>query len=93
MRREITEKEMRQQDTERHLSIGAAIERAAAELPEGYDLMIEIEKDAGTVRLLIPPMGDDEGGQALHDWDGDHFGYQINKAIDYAIEHHRAYAA
>jgi hypothetical protein len=79
--------------TRRHVSIGAAIERAAAELPEGYDLMIEIEKDAGTVTLLIPPMGDDEGGQALHDWEGDHFGYQINKAIDYAIEHHRAHAA
>lgn len=33
--------------------------------------MIEVEKDAGTVTLLIHPMGDDEGGQALHDWDGD----------------------
>ena len=31
--------------------------------------------------------------QALHDWEGDHFGYQINKAIDHAIEHHRAHAA
>lgn len=53
--------------TRRHVSIGAAIERAAEKLPEGYDLMIEIEKDAGTVTLLIPPMCDDEGGQALHD--------------------------
>ena len=79
--------------TRRHVSIGAAIERAAAELPEGYDLMIELEKDAGTVTLLIPPMGDDESGQVLHDWDGDHFGDQINKAIDHAIEHQRAHAA
>ena len=55
--------------------------------------MIEVEKDAGSITLLIPPMGDDEGGQALHDWEGDHFGYQINKAIDHAIEHHRAHAA
>jgi hypothetical protein len=79
--------------TRRQVAIGAAIDRAAAELPEGYDLMLEIEKDAGTVTLLIPPMGDDEGGQALHDWDGDHLGYQINKAIDHAIEHHREHAA
>lgn len=79
--------------TRRHVTIGAAIERAAAELPEGYDLMIEIEKDAGTVTLLIPPMGDDEGGQALHDWDGDDFGHQINRAIDHAIEYHRTHAA
>jgi hypothetical protein len=79
--------------TRRHVSIGAAIERAAAELPEGYDLLIELEKDAGTVTLLIPPMGDDEGGQALHKWDGDHFGHQINRAIDHAIEHHREHAA
>ncbi len=84
---------MEQRDIKRHLIIGAAIERAAAELPDGYDLMIEIEKGAGTVTLLIPPMGDDEGGQALHDWDGDNFGDQINRAIDHAIEHHRTHAA
>ena len=83
---------MGQRDTERHLSIGAAIERAAAELPDGYNLLIEVEKDAGTATLLIPPMGDDEDGQALHEWDGDHFGHQIDKAIDHAIEHHRTHA-
>ena len=83
---------MGQKETERHLSIGAAIERAAAELPEGYDLTIDLEKDAGTVTLLIPPLGDDEGGQALFDWGGEPFGTQINMAIDRAIEHHRAHA-
>ena len=83
---------MGQRDTERHLIIGAAIERAAQYLPEGYNLIIEVEKDAGTATLLTPPMGDDEDGQALHEWDGDHLGHQINKAIDHAIEHHRTHA-
>ncbi len=83
---------MRQRDTERHLSIGAAIERASKELPENYNLIIELEKDAGTVTLLTPPIGDDEDGQALHEWDVDYIGYKINEAIDYALEHHRVHA-
>ena len=83
---------MTTKDDERHRSLGAAIERAAQYLPDGYNLLIEVEKDAGTATLLIPPMGDDEDGQALHEWDGDHFGHQIDKAIDHAIEHHRTHA-
>ena len=53
---------------ELRLSIGAAIERAAEELSAGYYLMIDVERGAGTVTLLIPPIGDDECGHALSDW-------------------------
>lgn len=87
------EADMDQRDAERHLAIGAAIERAAAVLPDGYDIMIELEKHAGTVTLLIPPVSDEEGGQAIHDWGCGDFGADINAAIDYAIEHHRENAA
>jgi len=84
---------MHERDMKRLLKIGAAIERAAEELPDGYDIMIEIEKHAGTVTLLIPPVSDEEGGKDLSDWDADCFGAQIDAAIDHAIEHHRASAA
>ena len=77
---------------ERHISIGAAIERAAEKLPEGYFLTIDLEQGAGTVTLMMPPTGADKGGGLLSDWGAETFGDQINDAIDYAIEHHRTHA-
>ena len=34
--------------------LGAAINRACRDLPEGYDIHIYLEKDAGTLRLYLP---------------------------------------
>lgn len=72
--------------------MGEAIDRASLELPKGYTLMIDLEKDSGTITLLIPQMGDDEGGKSVHEWDAGHFGEQINSAINYAINHNSTYA-
>jgi hypothetical protein len=68
---------------ENDAATGAAIQRAAGELPEGWDLHIEIEAGAGIVRLYPPDSDaclDDFGG-------GDTFAEEINAAIDYAIKH------
>lgn len=61
--------------------IGAAIQRAAAELPEGFDLHIEIERNAGTVRLYLA-----DTDSSLDDFRGDDFADYIEKAIDKAKE-------
>lgn len=66
---------------------GAAIQRAAGELPEGFELTIEIERGARTVKLFIPPLGDEEGGQVVDDFCGDNIACQIDNAILMAIEH------
>lgn len=65
-----------------HEAIGAAIERAAAELPEGCDLHIDIERGAGTVRLYLP-----NSDASKSDFEGhDTFAGEINAATDWAIE-------
>jgi hypothetical protein len=68
---------------------GEAIQRAAKELPDGYELRIEIEKDAGSVEITVPE--DDPFKQSEFGVDdfgsGDTFSDQINNAIDYAKEH------
>ncbi len=69
--------------------IGAAIQKAAAELPKGYDLTIEIERGAGTVALWIPPVSDEEGGRRETDWSGDNMADHIEDAIWVATEHAR----
>jgi hypothetical protein len=60
---------------------GAAIERAAKDLPERYDISIEIEQGAGIVKLYTP-----DSDSYLHEWEADTFGGQINAAINYALE-------
>lgn len=58
-----------------------AINRACAELPEGYDLHIELEKNAGTVRLYLLDSDAD-----VTDFGSDlGFVGEINAAIDAAI--------
>ena len=60
------------------LSIGKAINRAARDLPEGWEIRIYLERYAGVV-FLIDPDGNEtmsEGGELFSD--------QINAAIDAA---------
>lgn len=64
----------------RALALGTAIERAAAELPDGYELRIEAELHAGTVALY------DRDCDRLEEWLGDTLGEQADNAISYAIE-------
>ncbi len=73
--------------TRRHVSIGAAIERAAKDLPDGYTMMVELERGAGTVTLFMPPASDDEPGRTVDDFLGDGFEDFLNNAIEMAIEH------
>ena len=61
------------------LSIGKAINRAARDLPEGWEIRIDLERHAGVV-FLIDPDGNEtmsEGGELFSD--------QINAAIDAAL--------
>ncbi len=41
-------------EQERYIEIGAAVERAAAELPEGWRIEIHLERGAGVVHLFAP---------------------------------------
>lgn len=71
--------------------IGAAILRAAHELPNGYDLLIEIERDAGVAALYIPPIINDDRGQRITNFCGHDLADYINSAIAMAIEHDEAH--
>lgn len=67
---------------QRQAAIGKAIERACEELPEGFDIRIECEKGAATVRLY-----DSEGEEDSEDLYSDSgFGAEIDNAINVAIE-------
>jgi len=68
-------------DHQRQAAIGKAIERACEELPEGFDIRIECEKGAATVRLY-----DSEGDEDPEDLYTDSgFGAEIDNAINIAI--------
>jgi len=68
-------------DHQRQASIGKAIERACEELPEGFDIRIECEKGAATVRLY-----DSEGDEDPEDLYTDSgFGAEIDNAINIAV--------
>lgn len=67
-------------DAQRWIEIGKAVERACRELPDGFDLHLELENGAGTVRLYLP---DDDA--SLDDFEGDTFADRINFAIDAAL--------
>lgn len=73
--------------TRRHVAIGAAIERAAKDLPDGYTMMVELERGAGSVTLFIPPISDEEQGRTVNDFCGDGFEDFLTNAIEYAVEH------
>ena len=72
-------------DKEAHYTeIGRAIERAAEVLPEGYSLIIDVERGAGVVSI------DSNSADTLDcDFYGDTFADRINAAIDFSIDHAR----
>lgn len=62
--------------------VGAAIQRAAAELPSGYIVGISVEADAATVELCLPT-----GHIKTMDADDDNrLAAEINAAIDAAAD-------
>ena len=64
----------------RYMAIGRAIERGAKELPEGYQLSVYIEKDAGTADLQDP-----DGDNVFFESD-EWLAGSINAAIDAAMQ-------
>ena len=65
-------------DVREPTAIGRAVNRAARDLPEGWEIRIDLERHAGVV-FLIDPDGNEtmsEGGELFSD--------QINAAIDAA---------
>jgi hypothetical protein len=64
----------------KNAEVGAAIQRACGELPEGFDIHIELENGAGGVCLYEP-----NSDVSFDEFDADTFAGQINKAIDHAI--------
>ena len=68
------------QDTDRWMEIGKAIERACADLPEETEIIVSLEKDAGTVTLI------DQDGNEHENFSTDYgFAGVLNEAIDAAI--------
>jgi hypothetical protein len=65
----------------RQIDIGKAVERACESLPVGYDVIIQLERNAGSVSLCLP---DTDADISIHHDDG--FGETIHAAIDQAIE-------
>lgn len=67
-------------ETQRHAAIGKAIERACADLPEETEIIVSLEKDAGTVTLI------DQDGNEHENFSCDYgFAGVLNEAIDAAI--------
>lgn len=64
----------------RWLDVGKAVERACIELPEWAEVVLSLEKDAGTVKWF-----DGDGNEYDSDTHGDCFSETINNAIDAAI--------
>lgn len=76
-RRQMTDAE------ERQAALGKAIERAASELPDRYDLEVCVERGAGWVTLTCPV-----GNNIAPTFDGDHtLAEQVDGCIDAAIRH------
>ncbi|HKT63466.1 MAG TPA: hypothetical protein VJR91_07800 [Burkholderia sp.] len=61
------------------------MQRACTELPDGYEIEIMLERDAGTVDVCGP-----DGGRLDSDFDEDTFDWKIHAAIDAAIDAARA---
>lgn len=56
------------------------VQRACAELPEGWGVNACMERDAGWVEVYGP-----DGEEPNFESDADHFDWQIHEAIDFAI--------
>lgn len=57
------------------------VQRACGELPEGWEIRISLEKDAGTIDVY-----DSDGNNIDFQSDADHFDWRIHEAIDTASE-------
>lgn len=68
-----------QEKAARWLALGEAVERGARDLPEGYELQVEVERGAGNVALW------DRDQDKIEEFEGDTLADQINQAIDYAM--------
>lgn len=75
-----SEQQAAQQDAERDQAIGRAVQRACADLPEGCEIVIHLEKGAGTVYMT-----DWDGNEYDHFQSDEGFGDVINQAVDGAI--------
>jgi hypothetical protein len=68
-----------QRDAREETSIGKAVNRAARDLPEGWEIRIDLERHAGVVHLIDP-----EGNETMIEGSGELFSDQISAAIDAA---------
>lgn len=68
-----------QRDVREETSIGKAVNRAARDLPEGWEIRIDLERHAGVVHLIDP-----EGNETMIEGNGELFSDQISAAIDAA---------
>ena len=67
-------------DVARDAALYCAVQRACAELPEGWEIRIELERSAGTVSLVNP-----DGEDVDYPSDHEYMASDINDAIDAAI--------
>ena len=67
-------------ETQRHATIGKAIERACMDLPDGTEISVSLEKDAGTVTLI-----DQDGNEHTNFSTDCGFAGVLNEAIDAAM--------
>jgi hypothetical protein len=68
-------------DVARDAALYCAVQRACAELPEGWEIRIELERSAGTVSLVNP-----DGEDVDYPSDHEYMALDINDAIDAARE-------
>ena len=71
----------RDAEQERWMEIGKAIERACIDLPDSTEIVISLERDAGTVTMFDPD--GNEHDQFSHE---DGFAGVVNAAIEAAVE-------
>ena len=73
---------------EHYARLGKSIERAAGELPDRYQVVIEVELGAATVWLWIPPPAGEKFGERIDELNGDHPAEKIASAVKVAAAHY-----
>lgn len=63
--------------------VGEAIQRAARDLPEGYRVVIDIEREGGTVDVVLPDGTEEKEYPSNHE----RLSESIADALQYAQEH------
>lgn len=67
--------------------IGLAVSNAESELPEGYEINVEIKRGKTTTALFIPSISDEDAGRVIHDHSGLNLAAKIRKALKTAKVH------